>query len=519
MSNEQQHKKPFHSFIIRLIFYPFVAFLALYIIAHEDINNHFYIQQAEKYYAQGAYVKAYFEYNKAFNTSKDNSQYLKNYLDTISKFKKTSEMQYELLKIKERYPRPDTVDFIDNMLAKTGNEIKYKYEPNYLSNAVMGSNIIHWNADHPITVSFKNTTKAEIPEYYSNEMKNAFQNWSNNTGEGLKFEYIDDFQRANIKISFVDSISGANCYKGHNCSVVLALTEPQITGMKLTEVKISFRTKDVDGSDFTNNQIFNISMHEIGHALGISGHSFNPSDVMFPLNNDASLSSNGSAIMISKKDLTPYDINTIRLLYKILPDISNKDYNLKHNPDMYYSQVVLGDISNITEQKLQESKNYVEKVAPNFISYMGLAEGYHANRDNKKAIEVFFDALRFAKTNEERFSVYFNLAVVNYEMGNYKEALDLANIASTYSSERAVDEVKAYCYMEMHNYDSAEMYLKQLVESNPANPIFSATLVNIYFKNHQYLKGISELKRIKQTDKKAVEDEHFDKYRLLLSIL
>jgi predicted Zn-dependent protease len=65
--------------------------------------------------------------------------------------------------------------------------------------------------------------------------------------------------------------------------------------------------KDVpNASQFRNRALVTLCcLHEVGHALGMHGHSPNNHDVMFP-----------SVTLVGRTGLTERDKNTIRLMYK-----------------------------------------------------------------------------------------------------------------------------------------------------------------------------------------------------------
>jgi predicted Zn-dependent protease len=60
------------------------------------------------------------------------------------------------------------------------------------------------------------------------------------------------------------------------------LTEYNYIGGKLFKADINFHLKTFDNKLYDPTSIYKISLHELGHLLGITGHSKNPHDIMFP---------------------------------------------------------------------------------------------------------------------------------------------------------------------------------------------------------------------------------------------
>ena len=153
-----------------------------------------------------------------------------------------------------------------------------------------------------------------------------------------------------------------------------------------------------------------------------------------------------------------------KTIYKnnnIIHDISNKDYETKKHLDMYMPVSVLGTKEEISQIKLQEANRYITNVTNNFIAQMSLAESYVGSRDFDKAQEEFEKALLSAQTNEEKFTVNHNLAVIYYQKQDYKTALSYAQIANSLSDDienKNSYEIQAYCYADLKEYKKAEKY-------------------------------------------------------------
>ncbi len=115
---------------------------------------------------------------------------------------------------------------------------------------------------------------------YPDEMKHfilerSFKAWDSALGSNLNFKYIQKPNEADITIKFVDRLSGSQA----------GLTKTkymQIQGRTyLGHADIYVAKHSSAGWKFNDVQLNKIAMHEIGHAIGILGHSENINDIMY----------------------------------------------------------------------------------------------------------------------------------------------------------------------------------------------------------------------------------------------
>ena len=165
---------------------------------------------------------------------------------------------------------------------------------NYLKDAINGGKVAHWNLEKmPLKVFIANGTKAG--------------NWTPNTKQlvykAMKIVEIASQENADIVVKWEHQLThnrlGVSPFKalGNSilCSDVTVATHSPTTGEALN-------TKD----------LYETILHELGHALGIQGHSPNPQDVMY-----------WSTSPYQTGELTQTDINTMNALYSLKADITN----------------------------------------------------------------------------------------------------------------------------------------------------------------------------------------------------
>ncbi len=176
--------------------------------------------------------------------------------------------------------------------------------PNYLQNALINGHIVQrWNNDTKV-INISIESGSGVADWRPEDvsiLKSAFTEWQNALGQKIKFAYTHDSNKTDILVTWENRSEGLEV--GHqditwnnntltNADIVITLSNPQ-------------------GRVFTNGELRHIALHEIGHALGIRGHSGNPNDIMYP------------SLQANITHLSARDIATIRDLYQMKADIAN----------------------------------------------------------------------------------------------------------------------------------------------------------------------------------------------------
>ncbi len=137
----------------------------------------------------------------------------------------------------------------------------------------------------------------------SSVVAQAFQVWEESLKGKIKFNHTQDPQEAQIYCKFVENL----------------LTEEQESADRLGLTTLKFYNDNTIAKSYislalknikTNKEIDSktlqaVALHEIGHALGIVGHSNNKNDIMYP---------NTATYNLNK--LSNKDINTVLEIYQ-----------------------------------------------------------------------------------------------------------------------------------------------------------------------------------------------------------
>lgn len=189
--------------------------------------------------------------------------------------------------------------------------------PDYLDQ--MGSEVSRWSQpNQPILVYISEG------DYYSDWkpanrflVQQAFAEWQAAMGPRLQFQFVDTPAEADIRVSWMDRPS-------EDAELLQATGHKELrNGLCRTHTLNNYFYRDdielalhnTDGSPFSENGIYNTSLHEIAHAIGLfHGHSTNPKDVLFASNRyEDGL----------RKHLTERDIATAHRLYELKPNVTN----------------------------------------------------------------------------------------------------------------------------------------------------------------------------------------------------
>lgn len=153
----------------------------------------------------------------------------------------------------------------------------------------------------PVKVFIQNSST--VPGYraaFEGILKTAFNAWTEASNGSFKFKFVDAAKDADILVKWTnDTKDVASIAEGGDVKF-----KHGPTGLNHVDLTILTLNPSKD-QPLTDELVSWISLHEVGHAMGLLGHSTNPKDVMFV-----------SAPQIAEAPtLTPRDKNTIVKLY------------------------------------------------------------------------------------------------------------------------------------------------------------------------------------------------------------
>ena len=445
------------------------------------------------------YVNARHYLSYAIKYNKKNQEYRKYYINTLLKLPKLLDVQRDIYDISE-INVSDNANLLANKYIEETRAALHNQD-SYIDQVPIEGKALHWNKQ-PIRVEIK-TELASVPMYYYKEIVKAFKYWQYSTDADIKFLFN------NIAPDITIEFKKRDIKQTKDKNYVAAYTVPDYVNSHLTGMKITLYDKDINAKEYSRIDIYNIAMHEIGHALGIMGHSGNADDVMYMKTKQDQYYGTNNRLTLTERDL-----NTFNLLYKICPDITNAACT----DEMFYSPIVFGNKFDISLTKIAEAKDYIKNAPDLPNGYIDLADAYLQQKNYVQAESALKQALDIALKNpddkDSQFVIYYNLAVLYTEIKNFEKATFYTDKAAEINSN--INALKALIAYAKQDYKTATEEYQKLVDANPQNIFYSTNLADLYLKQHKYISAGKVLNKLVKNNPLAKNSEIVKKYKLLM---
>lgn len=318
-----------------------------------------------------------------------------------------------------RYSRQG-LTILDDYISKNASlSLKYQ-DDNYIKNMYRGGILYRWKPGS-INVYIQ-------PGLNQALAKRAFDEWEYKTSQAVSFVFVDSPTYAKIKVSFVDKLN-KNVYDGSfqagNCSY-------EFQGKYMGGATLSILTVSPNGQKLSQNTLYMVLLHEIGHSIGLLGHSTNPSDVMC------------TAAKRIGTGLSKRDINSATTLYR------------------GYQQY---DNSTLSNAKINEYKEFAAKVPSNPQSWIDLGNSCFQAKQYTEAISAYQKAVNL-RSND--ISLFINMSASYFNIGNYTNAAYYSKKALSVdrSNSKAMGNLLTV-YYKTSQHDAARAELQKYISTYP----------------------------------------------------
>lgn len=456
-----------------------LVFAALIYIIFKFLPD-FYLGIGKSAYLNKDYVSAYKNLKTALIFSPKNTDTRYYYAQTLLSLKPTLEIQEELFKLSQTKISDSANLIADRQIAKWKYQILANIGENYIEQAPEDGQILRWDTTKfPLRVYIKNNSPS-APQYFVPTIQQAFLQWQRSSSNLVRFQFTDDESQANIIVTINSSTDMKKCDSG-DCKYTTAYTTPDIEGNLLRKMNIFFYDSNNLGQPFSQKEIYNTALHEIGHSLGIMGHSFNKDNLMYMETNQDN--SYFNQFRSDFQSISQVDLNTLNLLYKLVPDVTNTPMSEFDTRGQFFPHIILGSDEQITSQKIVEAQNYIQQAPELPNGYIDLAAAYLELKQYNKALDALDLALQYSSNNAEKFMVYYNYAVIYMSLRDWQNCLEYADLAQ----QADPTSVDAKGLMAMANYNlghktEAKQAYAEAIAAEPDNIINSYNLTILYIR-------------------------------------
>lgn len=416
-----------------LLFVLFVV-LVIFMLYKSPLSGSYYYAKAKKLYDSGKYEQSISIFEKSLFATPNNLLSRFYYVLALSKSEPTYSVQKKLYEMGNSKKDDEAKKYARYQAVALRHKLLAGVENNYILNAAQGNDILRWDIkSFPLKVYIENSNV--VPRYYISNIEKAMNQWTTRTNF-VKFKTVQSEQGADIVVKFSDI--PADACSGGVCKYTVAYTDPVISSDKLLKrMNLTFYKTNPRNENFSEREVYNTALHELGHTLGLMGHSDNPEDLMF-----ASNENNQNMYAMYRSDfqyLSMRDLKTLALLYRLEPTISNVK-NL-HSEHFYYPPLILGSEDARLQKKLAEFEKYTREY-PTFASgYINLASVYVDMGDFDSALDKLNTASSLAKTQDENYLIAYNRAVIFYNKQKPQEAMQYALTAKSIKDDEYINQL------------------------------------------------------------------------------
>lgn len=479
-----------------LIFILYICYYALTNMMPEHLMN-----KGKDLMDAKAYGQAYKNFKMAGNARPYDVEPVYYQALALAQMPPTFENQTALYEISQLDNCDKASEYADAVLLNMKKKIDANIGPNYAGNALYNNTLFRWNQNYPITYYIYNKNGSSME--YINALRKAINNWSRATNGGLKFQELQSGD-ADIVIILTDALSPSSESEDPGRSGSVA---PKIEKDKLEGVNIKLKTKYGNGGQkYDINRFYILAQHEMGHALGVWGHSSDPRDIMYY---------DGDYIseINPNKVITPRDSNTLSLVYKMLPDAINKPIDAKDKEHLFYHYLITsvpGEDFNLEVQRLlRQTRRDVNDIN----AWIDLGINYGISKHYKQSNTVFNGILPLARNSSElQFVIFYNMAANYYKLRDYHNAERSLQFATMHRQDIDTEMLSAFIDLKLKRKGTGKAKLILLNNKYPDNVEIAVKLAEVYYFDNEKEESKAVIDNLIKTNQEAIRDKRVMKY-------
>lgn len=446
-------------------------------------------------------------FKNAYKFRPENREYPYYWAMSLSHMPLSYNVQSDLYRISQFEQGTRAEVYATNVLNIFKEQVMSKIGGNYIEEATHDNQVLRWNLSF-LPLKYYIDTSVQVPQYYIDLIQKSFMEWQSQTNGMVTFMPTNSREAAQIVFSFVDVDNSQIC-KGTGCEYSVGNTVPVTENSQLKLMNVKINAKNNLQRYFSPEEIHVVMVHEIGHALGIWGHSDNIEDIMY-------YSADQKYGIGGNKAISPSDLSTLKLLYSFAPDITNIELSPTQREHFWYAPIFLNDLAKSKDANIEKTVNEIN-ANPNDVSgWLELAAKYSNNGDYEKSIATLNQALQIAQEQEVVAIIYYNMANDYLNLKKYSEAMDSASRAQQINNDFDTRALLALIQSKNGQDRLAEQEFLKLRAEQPQNIDVALNLTDLYIARKDYIKARETVKTLVNSNPDSVNDPKMNAYKIYL---
>ncbi|MBO7671887.1 matrixin family metalloprotease [bacterium] len=311
---------------------------------------------------------------------------------------------------------------------------------NYLDAVLSAGKLERWNpGSFPLKVYM--ATDSGTPKDYVNEVYNAFSTWEKETNGFMRFTYTDNLSTANFVCNFKSDLKNRGC--DGNGAGMAAYQYFTYKNNRIDQSIVNFSAYACNGQPWPKDFFYSCALHEIGHGLGLRGHSTNKSDLMYPV------ATNMGRMKISKADMT-----TLRAIYSIIPDITDVPLTAEQKKKLITTDDFYGNSYVRADFQIQQLKQNIRLTPNQYGLYIELARAYKDKQDYNNAIAAYSDSLKMIDDKNTAVAILCEVSQLYIELKKYPSAEKCLKKALSYGNNDTAAALLINMGVELGNHNN-----------------------------------------------------------------
>ncbi|WP_373532789.1 matrixin family metalloprotease [Vampirovibrio sp.] len=257
---------------------------------------------------------------------------------------------------------------------------------------------------------------------FVSQVRKGLDVWVGVLGHQLNYVLVNRKEEADIRVSWTNAIDTQGHSGDGGTAYTAGLMIPKLRDDRIEFMDVQIATFDIQGKAQTADIIYAVAIHELGHSLGLLGHSEKPGDIMFARNQQV--------VQPSKRDM-----NTLRKLYTLPADINNLDLDSRPTDPNRNKLLAKAAAESLRRLEAQAKKDGMA------LSYLNLSVSYYQKGKQVQAeggnAGVWFDKALQAVSQAVKMEpkdprAYHKRSLVYQELENYNAALQDIQKSITY---------------------------------------------------------------------------------------